>query len=251
MKPETRRFERQLIIKRNRLEKLAGKVCCKALKSQIPSEIRSLDSIELQIEFISPDPIQKFFRWIYGESGKQFGRMYYDFLKPKVKAVTADDFLDNEWLAEMERYALTEAGSRIVEINATTKKLFRDATSKAVFEANRQGLGVEKTKKLILEALNDAITPARARAIAQTELITASNRASFAGAESTGLKFRKYWSTSGLPNIRPTHIKAEEDAPDGIPMDGTFSNGLKFPGDPAGEAAETVNCRCTALYEPI
>ena len=247
MKPETKRFEKQLIRKRNRLERLAGKVCLRALRAQIPTEIRSLESVHVQIDFISDEPVKKFFKWLYGEAGKQFGMEYFKFLQRK----SDEQFLEVEFLAEMERYALEVAGSRIVAINATTKRLLQDATSKAIFEANRGGYGVEKTKDLILQFMEDAITPARAKAIAQTELITASNRASFSGADKTGLTFRKYWSTSGLPNIRPSHIQAEQDSADGISMNQPFSNGLMFPGDPKGTAAEVVNCRCTVLMEPL
>ena len=33
-------------------------------------------------------------------------------------------------------------------------------------------------------------------------------------------------------------------------MDGEFTNHLQFPGDPAGEPAEVINCRCTIGYVP-
>ena len=94
---------------------------------------------------------------------------------------------------------------------------------------------------------------ARAKAIAQTEVISASNQASEYAAASTGYQYRKFWSTSGLENIRPSHIEAEQysDAVNGLLPDERFPNGLLYPGDPSGEASEVINCRCVIMHEII
>ena len=57
---------------------------------------------------------------------------------------------------------------------------------------------------------------------------------------------RKGWQTSHLEGTRISHIANENLSKEqgGIPIDDTWPNGLKFPGDPQGEPGETINCRC-------
>lgn len=96
---------------------------------------------------------------------------------------------------------------------------------------------------------------ARAKAIAQTEVISASNQASEYAARSTGYNYRKFWSTSGLPGIRASHIFAEQHHENGIGMDESFDMGdgtfMLYPGDPAGTPENVINCRCTVIHEIV
>ena len=84
-------------------------------------------------------------------------------------------------------------------------------------------------------------------------MISASNQASEFAADSTGYDYLKFWSTSGLPNIRETHLEAEKYSDDkgGLKPDETFPNGLLYPGDPNGAAEEVINCRCTLMHEIV
>ncbi len=59
----------------------------------------------------------------------------------------------------------------------------------------------------------------------------------------------KRWLTSGLPNVRATHLAAEGQV---VPVDQAFSVGgaqLLHPGDPNGPAAEVINCHCVSVAE--
>jgi len=123
-------------------------------------------------------------------------------------------------------------------------------------EGELGGYGIDKIRQNLTDQIGASIrgnVRARAKAIAQTEMISASNQASTFAAESTGLEYRKYWSTSHLQGIRPTHIMAEQDsiARGGLRNNEPFANGLMFPGDPAGPADEVCNCRCTVLHEIV
>lgn len=61
----------------------------------------------------------------------------------------------------------------------------------------------------------------------------------------------KRWVAQGGPRTRPSHLAAHwryMDAP--IPVGQPFIVGgaeLMYPGDPAGPAAETINCRCRSI----
>lgn len=52
----------------------------------------------------------------------------------------------------------------------------------------------------------------------------------------------KNWVTVGDDRVRESHVRCESQRD--IPMDQRFSNGLLYPGDPAGGPEEVCNCRC-------
>jgi uncharacterized protein with gpF-like domain len=57
---------------------------------------------------------------------------------------------------------------------------------------------------------------------------------------------RKGWQTAHMEGTRVSHIANENLTKEqgGIPIADNWPNGLAFPGDPAGEPGETINCRC-------
>lgn len=91
----------------------------------------------------------------------------------------------------------------------------------------------------------------RARVIARTEVIGAANNASLLAAKDSGVVEGKVWLTAIDHRTRGDHIAADGQA---VPVDGAFQVGgesLEYPGDVLGSAANTVNCRCSLLYERI
>jgi SPP1 gp7 family putative phage head morphogenesis protein len=49
------------------------------------------------------------------------------------------------------------------------------------------------------------------------------------------------WVSEGDANVRESHKRVDGDV---IPLGGTFSNGLHYPGDERAPADEVINCRC-------
>lgn len=86
----------------------------------------------------------------------------------------------------------------------------------------------------------------RAKTIARTEghriQQTSSRDAQFA-AKKKGADVLKQWDAVLDGRTRPSHARVDGEIRE---LDEKFSNGLMFPGDPSGGAAEVVNCRCTA-----
>jgi len=157
---------------------------------------------------------------------------------------------------EMRNIVETKAGIKITSITGTTKDKWQGLIREILAEGNADGLGIEKIKQNIVKGLGDNIRGnayARARAIAQTEMISASNQASMAAAKSTGYETRKFWSTSGLSDVRESHRAAENQSSqvNGLKENEPFVNGLMYPGDPNGLPKEVINCRCTILHEII
>ena len=87
----------------------------------------------------------------------------------------------------------------------------------------------------------------RSARIARTEGHRVQNEArmhSMERAKKAGADVVKQWDATLDDTTRESHAKADGEIRE---MDEPFSNGLMFPGDPSGKAAEVVNCRCAML----
>jgi len=85
--------------------------------------------------------------------------------------------------------------------------------------------------------------------IARTEVIGVMNGATVDGFKQTGVVEGKEWITAGDGNEREDHADMDGQIAD---LDGYFTvpstgDRLEYPGDPGGDAAQIINCRCTVL----
>lgn len=92
-----------------------------------------------------------------------------------------------------------------------------------------------------IEDTYDGFTESRARIIASTETHGATQKGTFEGYKQGGAPI-KIWVTVGDNNVRDSHASIDGEE---VPISQGFSNGLQYPGDPRGDADETINCRCT------
>lgn len=65
-------------------------------------------------------------------------------------------------------------------------------------------------------------------------------------AKARGADVVKIWDASLDAKTRPSHVRVDGEIRE---LDEKFSNGLMFPGDPSGKAAEVINCRCRSRTE--
>lgn len=98
------------------------------------------------------------------------------------------------------------------------------------------------------------ISTPRARMVARTEIISASNAGSLAMIQIAGFTGTKSWLATNDDRTRLTHQNAEIDYGHGkgVPIYDPFYVGgspLQFPGDPRGLPEEIINCRCTLTYD--
>lgn len=93
------------------------------------------------------------------------------------------------------------------------------------------------------KAFNNAIRVSRTEGhrIANQSAMDACYRAKEKGAD-----IAKSWDSTLDGHTRPSHRKADGEIRE---LNEKFSNGLMYPGDPAGGAAEVVNCRCALLQK--
>lgn len=86
----------------------------------------------------------------------------------------------------------------------------------------------------------------RAKTIARTEghrIQQTSSRDAQYAAKKKGADVVKQWDAALDGRTRDSHARVDGEIRE---LDEKFSNGLMFPGDPSGGAAEVVNCRCTS-----
>lgn len=130
---------------------------------------------------------------------------------------------------------------------------------------NALGVDVKKLKKTITQEISRGIASSlpysdiarnissvskaplsRAKTIARTEghrIQQTSARDAQYAAKKKGADVVKQWDAALDGRTRDSHARVDGEIRE---LDEKFSNGLKYPGDPSGGAAEVVNCRCTA-----
>lgn len=258
MKPETRKFERQYIRVRNRIEKKGARMAQAAIAAQYRQFLDRAKELPVSMWDniqIKEEQIQKFFNEFYPMSAT-LGQMTRKHLAPK-KSVEDDLYLAVFQRRMQQLVSTSVYAERIKTITNTTSERINTVLADLLLDAETGGWGIDKTRAELVSRIGQSIrgnVRARAQGIAQTEMISASNQASTYAAESTGLEYRKFWSTSHLPGIRPTHIACEQESiqKEGLRPDQRFeANGLLYPGDPAGGPEEVCNCRCTILHEIV
>lgn len=259
MKPETKKFELQFIRYRNALERKAISLTKKALTEQYNhflSKVRHTDKSQwMQLADNLPEkPIEDLLTKIYSSCAPLATMTRKQMLKGK--ADESEQIQNSLFQRKLTNIVQTIAGEKIKTITSTSESAIKKVIRDVLDEADTQGWGIDKITSNLFQEVGANLRGngySRARAIAQTEMISASNQASEFAAASTGYEYLKFWSTSGLPNIRESHLEAERFSDDkgGLKPDETFPNGLLYPGDPNGAAEEVINCRCTLMHEII
>jgi HK97 family phage portal protein len=140
--------------------------------------------------------------------------------------------------------AITFLGKRqkeIESINETTFEELKSSLTDALETGETYGQMVDRVKTVFQDA-----SDFRAERVATTETTIAVNSGRFNAMELAEVDL-KGWKAANLDNVRASHLRAEQDYVDGIPLDQAFRVGgfeLMHPGDPSGPPGEVINCRC-------
>ena len=216
-----------------------------SLKYVLEEAKLNMNGIDTRLEsLIDPEPIRDALRWLYVTWG------YQNFLWFKKNLPFPSKKADDFWLQELERLFKVQGAAKVTSILGTTLELAQPIIQDALKMA-AEGSSIDAVQKEIKRRLQDvggAVTDARARMIARTEVIGASNQSTFEAVKSSGVEVEKKWLTGGM-NIRPTHKAAE--AQGWIDFNDTFKVGshqMSHPGDPHGGAEEVINCKCVLIF---
>lgn len=174
-----------------------------------------------------------------------------------VKSIT-----DGLWSSLVNAFLGNIGGFRITEITKTTKDYVLSRLRPILTTGIDKGLGIADISKLIQDDISEysgAFAKYRSTRIARTEIIGASNWASHTSVETSGVKdlVLKKWLVTVDGRERETHLEMINKP--AIPIDDFFevrnlSGGIdrmKYPGDISGSAGNTIQCRCTIVYQRI
>jgi SPP1 gp7 family putative phage head morphogenesis protein len=201
-------------------------------KSCLPAVSKDIDDID-DIDWDEED----------SELSKAMTAYYIAAAQDGVEAAESVYSLDIDWdllspavTKWIETYGLKAAKN----INETTKQKLRDTLK----EGTESGESNPKLRDRIKDVYSEAST-SRASLIARTETHNAYAQGNYQTYKKAGAT-KKQWLSAQDGRVRDSHADMDGEI---TAMDGSFSNGLEYPGDPAGDPAEVCNCRCT--FEPV
>lgn len=175
-------------------------------------------------------------------------------------AKALEAFLDGVWTEGGQRIAI-QLGIPFGDVDSPVLAAMRarldvladqvTSTTRDVIQSDVLAAGVEEGESIddLAARLTESfrgLSTWRAEMIARTETIGGYNGASQTAAEEIGIEMGKRWLATEDHRTRPSHADMDGYT---VALGGKFPNGCSYPGDPSGPADETVNCRCTTLYD--
>ena len=103
-----------------------------------------------------------------------------------------------------------------------------------------EGVGINVVASTITRRF-DQLETWEAKRIARTEIHNAHNNAVMKTYDVLGVEYTQCIAADD-DRTRESHIEVDREI---IPMGGTYSNGLSYPGDTSGPIEEWINCRCS------
>lgn len=204
-----------------------------------------------QLLFDNKD-LLKIYRDLYTDIGMRFAKWYVNnFRKFMTKAVDTSAF-DDIWANAFASFGSAIGAQRVTLVNGTAKKTLIDLTERLMSDPEFMTLGAIEKGRILRNQFNQ-YSQWQAERLVRTEATAAAN---FAQAQAAQTIFppeqmQKEWIASFDDRVRDTHAEADGQI---VMANNTFLVGgqpMMFPGDPAGGAAETINCRCSVAYFPI
>jgi len=223
----------------------------KGLSEQLQNVLDNMDNPSQTLanipNLITKKPIEQAYQDIYSRVGSDFAVRSFNELKSKKSILTKQT--KNEWIERINNEVLT---NRFIQqrINGLSEETAR-RVARELRNGLSQGLSIEQISSNIRNS--NAINIVRARVIARTEIVSASNLGNHEGAISTNLDLRKLWIVTPDGRERDTHREvsiASEKKP--LKMDEYFEVGEgkgQYPGDPELPPEEAINCRCVIVHE--
>jgi len=213
-------------------------------------------------DFTSPEDVDMGFELILLDGNiikSVYDAMYVDvgltWIDNVDKLIQKNLFTENDWNKLLLSAVEGEVAERIVSIVNTSRNRAKKLIKKEVAEGIERGEAIRDINKRINRVVPVGIRKKnkfRALTIALTEVGTVQSQASFIGAKQFGTDVIKIWNTAPYGFAKEErHNKMNMNGQERR-MDEMFDVGgelMRFPGDPRGSAANTINCNCVMTYK--
>lgn len=144
------------------------------------------------------------------------------------------------WPVEAKTFVARTVAEHVVQISEATKLAVRKEIQAALDAAE----GTPQIAKRI-RALYSGFGRHRSFVIARTEVGGAANYGTHNAASQSGVVGTHTWVSSRDERVRDSHTAIDGQSQ---PLRTAYSNGCMFPCDPAGPAAEVIQCRCVESF---
>jgi uncharacterized protein with gpF-like domain len=237
-----------------RREKYFAPLINKALQDQYKTFIDNVHKDGMSaVNKINSLGIYKVLQNVYFDAAVTYGaKIRADIVKFKKVETKAHAMGFSERMKELiNQYFGVDILNTSEGITQTTRELIMEVFTNAY----EQGLSIND---MIQQFEGTELSRIRARMIARTETVTAANAGGYLAAKETGLKLNKEWLAVKDKRTRHDHSTVDGQQ---VPRDEYFKVGgydMLIPGDRGGkngrpdvDPKETINCRCTTIYQPV
>lgn len=194
---------------------------------------------------IKEDPVLDKYKYVYKDAGTAYAEKLYS------NFASGED-LQREFRSFMENFVKNNCTERITSVTNMSKAKARGVINDVIAAMpGEDEFDVGRQIKKSLEKQGGKISKWRARMIARTEVVSASNAGQQIGAEAANVPMKKTWVSTMDDRVRDRHARMNGVS---VGLENDFIVGgepMNTPGDPRASAGNTVNCRCTVSYQPI
>ena len=243
-------FERQLDIGEKKQIAIVKRYYKREYNKGIESFIAD-GQTNFQLLFDNKD-LLKIYRDLYIDIGMRFANWYVNnFQKFITKKVDTSNY--NEiWQNAFGSFGSAIGGTRVTLVSGTAKETLIKITERLMRDPEFMTLGAVERGRILRSQFN-RYSQYQAERLVRTEATAAANFAQTQAAQTifSPDQMQKEWIASFDDRTRDTHSEADGQI---VMANNPFLVGgqeMMFPGDPAGGAAEVINCRCSVAYFPI
>jgi len=194
----------------------------------------------------------KIYRDLYTDIGMRFAKWYVNNINRFIKKAVDTSDVDDIWRNAFGSYGSAVGAQRVTLVSGTAKQTLTKITQQLMRDSEFMTLGAVERGRILRNQFNK-YSQWQSERLVRTEATAAANFAQTQAAQTIfpPEQMQKEWIASFDDRTRDTHSEADGQI---VMANNTFLVGgqpMMFPGDPAGGAAECINCRCSVAYFPI
>jgi len=243
-------FEKQLDISEKKQIAIVKRFYKREYNKGIESFIAD-GQTNFQLLFDNKD-LLKIYRDLYTDIGMRFAKWYVNNINRFIKKAVDTSNVDDIWRNAFGSYGSAVGAQRVTLVSGTAKQTLIKITQQLMRDSEFMTLGAVERGRILRNQFNK-YSQWQAERVVRTEATAAANFAQTQAAQTIfpPEQLQKEWIASFDDRTRDTHSEADGQI---VRANDTFLVGgqpMMFPGDPAGGAAECINCRCSVAYLPI